>query len=161
MKKKNPGLASSLLNSYEDEDDSDVEDTNGSVKESLPWVHGMLKSPAKERKTWKRLILDGIRNTFNPKAKKGETEDLVNLLESSDVEIVGFVPNIQYIRIDGSEDFLKAWWVHPTQPTLIVKHKRLPLVFLAGPSLRFNESTIKEVDIESGVQKDDLIGFTG
>jgi len=160
-KKNNPDLASSLFSQEDDEVEADSFEASDGPKEALSWTYAMLKSPAKERKTWKKLILDGIRNTFNPKAKKGETEDLVNLLESSDVEIVGFIPNIQYIRLDGSEDFLKAWWVHPTQPTLIAKHKRLPLIFLAGPSLRFNESTIREVDIKSGVVKDDLIGFTG
>jgi hypothetical protein len=159
-KKKNPGPLSSLTVD-EDFEYEEVPEGCDEVKQALGWVYTMIKSPAKERKTWKRLILDGIRNAFNPKAKEGETENLVKLLESSDVEIVGFAPNIQYIRLDGSEDFLKAWWVHPTQPTLIAKHKRLPLVFLAGPSLRFNESVIREVDPRKGVDKEDLIGFTG
>lgn len=156
-------LVSSIIGRDSDDYEDDYESPSeaGGVKECLSWVYTMLRTSGKERKKWKKMILDGIRQTFNPKAKPGETEDLVNLLESSDVEIVGFVPNIQYIRVDGSEDFLKAWWVHPTQPTLIAKHKRLPLVFLAGPSLRFNETVIKEVNPKSGVKEEDLIGFTG
>lgn len=130
------------------------------VKDSLSWMMTMLMSPAKERKAMVKIILKNIRSAFNPRARKGETEDLVNLLESSDVEIIGLAPNIQYLRIDGSEDMLKAWWVHPNQPTLIAKHKRLPVVFLAGPSLRFNETVIKELDSE-GLKDDALLGFTG
>ncbi len=133
----------------------------GGVKDSLSWVSTMLMSPAKERKKWAKMILKNIKLAFNPDARPGETEDLVNLLESSDVEIIGFAPNIQYLRVDGSENFLKAWWIHPNQPTLIAKHKRLPLVFLAGPSLRFNETVIKEVNPEKGIQEESLVGFTG
>jgi hypothetical protein len=131
------------------------------VKDSLSWVSTMLMSPAKERKKWAKMILKNIRMAFNSEARPGETDDLVNLLESSDVEIIGFAPNIQYLRVDGSENFLKAWWIHPNQPTLIAKHKRLPLVFLAGPSLRFNETVIKEVNPENGIQEQSLVGFTG
>lgn len=133
----------------------------GDVKDSLSWVSTMLMSPAGERRKWVKMILKNLRKAFNPKAKEGETEELVNLLESSDVEIIGFAPNIQYLRVDGSENFLKAWWVHPNQPTLIAKHKRLPLILLAGPSLRFNETVIKEVNPEKGVQEESLVGFTG
>lgn len=133
----------------------------GEVKDGLSWVSTMLMSPAKERRTWVKIILKNLRKAFNPKAKKGETEELVNLLESSDVEIIGIAPNIQYLRVDGSENFIKAWWVHPNQPTLIAKHKRLPLVFLAGPSLRFNETVIKEINPEKGVEEQSLVGFTG
>jgi hypothetical protein len=131
------------------------------VKDSLSWVSTMLMSPAHERKKWVKMILKNLRKAFNPKAKKGETEELVNLLESSDVEIIGFTPNIQYLRVDGSEDFLKAWWIHPNQPTLIAKHKRLPLILLAGPSLRFNETVIKDINPEKGVEEQSLVGFTG
>lgn len=130
------------------------------VKDNLTWVSTMLMSPAKERKIWLKMVLKNLRLAFNPKAKKGETDDLVNLLKSSDMEIIGFAPNIQYLRVDGSEDFLKAWWVHPNQPTLIAKHKRLPFVILAGPSLRLDETVIKEVDSD-GLKDESLVGFTG
>lgn len=133
----------------------------GEVKENLSWVSTMIMSPAHERKQWLKIVLKNIKKAFNPKAREGETEELVKLLGSSDVEIIGFAPNIQYLRVDGSEQFLKAWWVHPTQPTLIAKHKRLPLVFLAGPSLRFDETVIKEINPEKGIEEESLIGFTG
>lgn len=134
---------------------------SGEVKDGLSWVSTMLMTPAAERKKWVKMLLRNLRKAFNPNANKGETDELVDLLESSDVEIIGFAPNIQYLRVDGSEAFLKAWWVHPNQPTLIAKHKRLPLVFLAGPSLRFNETVIKEVNPENGVEEQSLVGFTG
>lgn len=134
---------------------------SGEVKDGLSWVSTMLMTPAAKRKKWVKLILKNLKKAFNPSAKEGETEELVKLLESSDVEIIGFAPNIQYLRVDGSDQFLKAWWVHPNQPTLIAKHKRLPLVILAGPSLRFNETVIKEVNPESGVEEQSLVGFTG
>lgn len=131
------------------------------VAESMKYLRYIINSDRKDRENLKNQIIKGIEESHNPDAYEGETEDLVNLLRSPDVEIIGFVPNIQYIRLDGSVDFLKTWWVHATQPTLIVKHKRLPLVFLAGPSLRWNKSVIKEVNPKSGIEKDDLIGFTG
>lgn len=131
------------------------------VKDGLSWVPTMLMAPAKKRKSLVKMILNNIRKAFNPLAHKGETDEFVDFLEGSDVEIIGIAPNIQYLRIDGSDQFLKAWWVHPNQPTLIAKHKRLPFVILAGPSLRYNESVIKEVNPEKGVEDESLIGFTG
>ncbi|NDC48775.1 MAG: hypothetical protein EBZ61_06815 [Micrococcales bacterium] len=131
------------------------------VRDSLSWVSTMLMTSGKDRKKWVKIILKNLLTAFNPAARPGETEELVNLLDGPDVEIIGIAPNIQYLRVDGSENFLKAWWIHPNQPTLIAKHKRLPLVFLAGPSLRFNETVIKEVNPEKGIQEESLVGFTG
>lgn len=137
-----------------------------SVKECLSWFELMLKSPAKERKHWLKTVIAGVRATVmggkRGKLDRKELSELADFLESRDCEIIGFAPNLQYIRIEGPNELLNNWWVHAfSSPTIVAKHKRLPIVFLVNPSLRLDESTVFELGSGGRPKQADIIGYTG
>jgi hypothetical protein len=151
------------------------------VEQALGWVDTMLETPQKERVEWVNTILNGIRsNTASyvypmnqstlphrensiVKATTKELENLVDYIKSSDFEIMGFAPNINYIRVKGSPEYLNAWWVHPfSSPALVVKHKKLPVIMLVGASIQKDRSTIYEVEPESKhILNNPVEGYTG
>lgn len=84
---------------------------------------------------------------------------LSDALESGkDYELVGFIPKIEYIKVEGPKDELGVIWEHPhMSPNLLYKHKHLPVFIVAGPGLRFNDSVLNETGIDTrGVR-----GITG
>lgn len=135
------------------------------VTEHLPWVGVMLKTPRAGRMKWVKIILDGIRS-YREKAQARDRqadeqrEWLSDLLQDeSKFELVGFSPNVQYVKASGSEDQMSALWVHPWgTPQLLYKHKRLPLLIIAGPGIRFNESVLAE---SRENESESTLGITG
>jgi hypothetical protein len=147
------------------------------VEQALGWVETMLATPQKERITWVDTILKGIRSNSatyvypqsknqNPSACKStakELDNLVKYISSDDFEIMGFAPNIGYLRVRGSKEFLDAWWIHPfSSPTLVVKHKKLPVIMLVGPSIQKDRSTIYEIEAHGkDILTNPVEGYTG
>lgn len=132
----------------------------GEVKEALAWVGTMLKTPQRERERWVDIILNGVVDNTPAKAKN-EAKNLVKMIRDGTFELMGFAPNVQYIRVRGPSSFLGSWWVHPfSSPTLVAKHRTLPIIILVGPSLRLNEATIREIE-DGSLYENDVIGFTG
>lgn len=146
------------------------------VPQALAWVETMLSTPQAGREQWVRTLLKGIESNAaslvfpevqgkgSAKALKEAREELGNLvkmLRSDEVEIMGFAPNVQYLRVKGSHSFLESWWVHPfSSPTLVVKHKFFPLIMLVGPSLLKDKSAIYEVE-GSQILANPVEGYTG
>jgi len=121
----------------------------------LPWVELILSLPAKDRRKWVRQMLDGLRSYRSSGKKSKDSEWLSDWVGGKDFELIGFAPNIQYVKVDGTAEELKALWVHPWgSPVLVYKHKKLPMVTLVGPSIRLDESVM----VEDGM---DILGFTG
>lgn len=145
----------------------------GEVAQALSWVDTMLVTPQHERELWVEQIADGLKGNaasftypnVDPKAIKKTADDLAALVKtifSKDFEIIGFVPNINYIRVHGSKSFLNAWWVHPfSSPTLAVKHKKLPVIMLVGASILKDKSNIFELPPDSDqIFSNQVIGIT-
>lgn len=146
------------------------------VVQSLAWVETMLGSSQSTRAAWVETILSGVvsnaaAHVFPEVQGKGakkalaeskkSLQDLVKMISSDDFEIMGFAPNIQYIRVKGPKSYLESWWVHPfSSPTLVVKHRFLPAIMLVGPSLQKDRSSIYEV--EGGqILMNPVEGYTG
>jgi len=124
----------------------------------LGWVGTLLKTPASERREWVKEIIDGFKEyrkgRRNPKQKYLSEV----LSDKSQWEEVGFVPGVEYIKIDGAEDELNCIWEHPhMNPQLLLKHKTLPVFVIAGPGLRFNDSVLNE----KGIRSEGVRGITG
>jgi len=125
----------------------------------LSWVTTLLKAPESRRKQWVSEILEGFKE-YRKKNPKGKTEQyLSDTLEAEkEYELVGFVPKIEYIKVEGRQNELDCIWEHAhMSPQLLYKHKKLPLFIITGPGLRFNDSVLKEV----GLRSDGVRGITG
>lgn len=147
------------------------------VPQALKWVKTMLDTPQKEREGWVKMILSGIRSnpaSYISPTDKGdlkekisraskELNNLVDYITSTDFDIMGFAPNVSYIRVTGSKSYLDALWIHPfSSPTLVVKHKTLPVIMLVGASLQKDKSTIYEIPPNSKEIFDNPVeGYTG
>lgn len=144
------------------------------VKQALQWVYTMLETPQPEREHWVKIITEGMRGNAasfvkpedSPAMLKRTQEELNALVKTvlgKEFEIIGLAPNISYLRVSGTEDFLKAWWVHPfSSPTLAVKHKRLPIIMIVGASILKDKSNVFELPPESYkiFEAQNLIGIT-
>jgi hypothetical protein len=109
------------------------------TKEHLSWVSDLLNSSGDSRVNLKKKILENIKNTK-------ETKELYKLLTSSEVDFVGFAPNIYYAKATASQkDYLESLWVHPFGlPMLLFYHKPSCCLIVAGPGLRFNDTILNE-----------------
>lgn len=128
-------------------------------KEYLGWVNVILKSTRKERAEWVKIIMDGLRyyRQFNHRKTDWLSDQLEN---KADYELIGFVPNLSYIKHDAKDaGLLNAIFVHPWGvPSLLYKHKRLPIAVIVNPAMRLDDTVLNE---QKNPREDDLMGFTG
>lgn len=137
------------------------------VVEYLSWVYTMLSTPVKRRHQWVETIFDGLRSYRNSKRDGAHATYLSDaLLDSNTWEIIGFVPNVSYVRVDypkgfeGDDSMIENIFVHPWgAPTLLCKHRRLPVAIMVGPGMRWNDSVLSELKENGDVENP--IGFTG
>lgn len=118
-----------------------------------------MKAPESRRKVWVEEILEGFRS-YRQKNPKGDTALYLSDMLQNDKEwtLVGFVPKIEYIKVEGRANELDCIWEHPhMNPQLLYKHVKLPVFIIAGPGLRFNDSVLKEV----GLHREGVRGITG
>jgi hypothetical protein len=133
------------------------------VKEYLSWVHTIIHTDEETRWGWVELIMRGFRSYRNGKQGKyvRDKEYLSDALsDPSRFQLVGFAPNIQYVKVEGTEDQLKGVYIHPFgTPQLLYKHRDLPMLIIAGPGIRLDDSILKETgDVDGDIP---LIGITG
>lgn len=125
------------------------------IKKYLSWVYTFSKATAKERGRIREILLEGIKNF---KGRKKGT-DIYSYLRGVEVELVGFVPNIEYFKEKGASDEMEALFTHTFGgPTLLYKHKDYPILILASPTLRFNDSYLR--DAKKNVMKNEILGIT-
>jgi len=140
------------------------------MKEYLNWAMVMIQMAYKDpdkaresRKRWVDHILNGIKSYRGSSGEKTEeAKYLTDILSDEDTwELIGFAPNLQYIRCDHENDnMLKFLFVHPWgTPPLVYKHKRLPMFITVGPGIRWNDSILREIT-DNGYN-DHVEGATG
>ena len=155
----------------------------GSRMSYLRWVSTMLKAPEWRRKEWVKELINGFREYRIPKDNnpaefkdysKKQYDDFDNedyskddktkkylsdiLEEEKEVYLIGFVPKIEYIKVEGRDDELGVIWEHPhMNPALIYKHRTLPYFIIAGPGLRHDDSVLNEI----GMRSQKVRGITG
>ena len=127
------------------------------VKWSLSWVNTLVNSSKKIREEWVKIIIEGIRSYRNEKEDKGKYLSDV-LVDENEYEMIGLGVNACYVKVDGPKELLNALWVHAFgSPVLMLKHKKLPVIVLAGPGIRYNSSILQE----HGIDKSKVMGITG
>ncbi len=132
------------------------------VRDYLSWVETILKLPVEARLKMVDAVLNAIASYRDKIGEKtAEQKYLSDILRNEDeVELIGFSVNTMYVKaVSEFEDELDSIFVHPWgTPVLTYKHKRLPIVFLVGPGVRFNESVLDEV---KGNKRVKVRGITG
>jgi len=72
--------------------------------------------------------------------------------------MIGLGVNACYVRVNGDKELLNSLWVHAFgSPVLMLKHKKLPVIVLAGPGIRYNSSILQE----HGIDGSEVLGITG
>lgn len=126
---------------------SQVEKQDGVVV-ALTWAALMLKKSPSQRKKIRDLILERL--IFFDEGKKSEDgEILFSELKSEDNwYFIGFAPYAVYIKMEADlKEQLNCTWIHPySMPTLVYKHKRLPMVVHVNPELSYNKSVVHQLN---------------
>lgn len=132
------------------------------VRDYLSWVETILKLPQEARLKMVDAVISSIASYREKIGGKTEEQKYLSeiLKNQEDVELIGFSVNAMYVKAESEfQDELEAIFVHPWgTPVLAYKHKRLPIVFLVGPGVRFNESVLDEV---KGNPRVKVRGITG
>lgn len=108
----------------------------------MRWVETMLQVDSAERRHWVNEIIDGFRSL-----RKGARDKNVRYLsdvleEENEFQLIGFVPKIEYIKVEGPEEHMNVLWEHQhMNPVLLYKHKTLPVLILAGPGLKWDRDS--------------------
>lgn len=138
------------------------------MKEALKWFDLILKCGEKKRQQIRLSVLNAL-NKFSDKGEghsdtRAGTELSMLLQDKGEYEYIGITPNVMYAKEKGEPRDLNAVWVHPWgSPTLLYKHKRLPVVLMVNPGIRFNESMLREMKFNAARLKEfyELSGLTG
>jgi len=134
------------------------------VKEFNSWVYTLIETPVRKRKEWVKGVLEGIKN-FKVKNPSNNTQDMIDSLNSSSFDLVGFSTNINYIKDkkkpgDSKEDlehvFVHAWG----SPKLLYAHKDLPLLMIVGGDLRVDGTILSEIGKNKGKIPTGIRGLT-
>lgn len=129
------------------------------MKRYLNWVYTFSNSTSSERAKMKEELLKGIRNFITE--SNNRSDDLYKLLKSGDAEFVGFIPEISYFRESGHGQNLKALFVHPFGgPTLLFKMKHAPALIIASPTIRLNDSFLRDAKLNLKSIDDNILGIT-
>jgi hypothetical protein len=132
------------------------------VVQFLDWIDIVARSSVAYRRKIKDAILDGI-TRFNSRTDSQTKEglELAKSLRGSEFEEIGFSLNINYVKIDSKQAaLLRPIWVHAwATPKILYKHKKLPILVIAGPDLRFNDSIIGEISVND--YREQILGITG
>lgn len=131
------------------------------VIEDLSWVELLSRLPSSEREKLRATILEALSKVSEDGEGKPDTsagQMLVKMLASS-FDFRGFGTNLQYLRMKGRDEDLKSLWVHPfSMPTLIFSHKKLPVLLITHPALRWNKTVLQEMKENMGILEPFLKG---
>ncbi len=123
-----------------------------SDKMSIPvWFREVLAMNERERKHLVEEILKAI-------SREGSLSDkptasglgLVKMLKGQ-CELVGFSPNLWYCKAEGREGFRDTFIHKWGYPTLVYKHKTLPILIQANPGMRKDKMLLKEIPGNRGL----------
>lgn len=106
----------------------------------MSWVPTMLNSSKERRQEWIESIIDAFKS-LGPKKRDASVRYLSDVLsENKEFKFIGFVPKIEYIKADGPKNHMNVIFEHQhMNPTLLYKHKDLPVLIIAGPGIEWDE----------------------
>lgn len=129
----------------------------------MKWASILLLGNGRQRSKIVQYVVDAVK-IFKKGKSSPEGDAYQKLLESDKVELIGFVPNITYIRVDSSDkEDLEVLWDHRfSAPTLLFHLKDSPIMLLVNPNVAYNNSRLLEIDENSDlIEIRDLKGIIG
>lgn len=129
----------------------------------MKWANILLWGTAKERVAVVKATIEAVKIFKKGKVSKQGLE-AHKLITSNKVELVGFVPNISYIRATSSDpEDLEVIWDHRfSGPVLLYQLKDSPIMLLVNPNVAYNDSRLLEIDENSDlIEIRDLKGIIG
>lgn len=124
------------------------------VSEANPWVYTFKKANKKEESFELKEQLKTLENMGIDELKK-----FVGFLKNK-CEFLGFTYNSRYFKIKTESDGQRALYIHPFGgPVMAFKVKNKPIVFVTTPSLKYNDSHLKDLK-ENDLRHKEIIGET-
>lgn len=130
----------------------------------LSWVKTFLNAPTSFRKATKQRILAqletmGSGNSRDQKERIAQGKKIKELVSQSNMDCIGVLESISYLKIDGASDELPYIWEHKAgNPGLLYYDKKSGAVLLVAPGINFNDSVINRFDENKKVN---MRGITG
>lgn len=127
------------------------------------WVNILFCLDQKQRKILVEKVLEAIW-IFKKGKPSPEGDKAVDLLTSNKVELIGIVPDINYIRVSSKDKAdLEPLWNHRfSVPTLLYRVKDSPFLLLANPNVEYNDCKLLEIDENSDLKElRDIAGIIG
>lgn len=129
----------------------------------MKWASTLFWGTGKQRSEVVKTVIDAVK-IFKKGKPSPEGEEYQKLLQSNKVELIGFVPNITYIRVNSSDkEDLEVLWDHRfSAPTLLFHLKDSPIMLLVNPNVDYNNSRLLEIGENSDlIEIRDLKGIIG
>lgn len=132
-----------------------------SVKEYPSWFLLLDRVPVVRRLKMIEQVIADIRSYRSKKKVKNLVADVKylsdQLLNQDEFELIGFTPNLQYMKHEG-DDADRIYHHNFGTPTLAYSHKRLPIIVVTNAFLRKDRNVLSE---NPDNVLDDVRGITG
>lgn len=129
----------------------------------MKWAQILFSGSGKQRMNVVQNVIEAVKIYKKGKISE-EGENFFKLINSDKVELVGFTPNITYIRANSKDKSdLDVIWDHRfSAPTLLFHLKDSPIMLLVNPNVNYNDSRLMEIDENSDLMEiRDLKGIIG
>ena len=112
----------------------------------MKWANIIMWGTGNLRKKVVDAVIEAV-GIYKKGKKTKEGEEIQSLLKSNKVELIGFVPQVQYIRVDSKDpDDLEPIWEHKfSTATLLYQLKDTPIMLLVNPNVAYNYSILSDI----------------
>lgn len=116
------------------------------------WADMILDMTGKARKRIVKSIYDSVLIFKKGKPSK-EGKEIQNLMASDDLTLIGFIPQVQYLRVDSKnkEDLTPIWEHRFSVPSLLYQVKDKPMLVIINPNARYNHNILTEIEDNNDV----------
>lgn len=123
----------------------------------LSWAVTILNSDERTRKILVKQVFESVAH-YKQGELSPEGEELVADLKAN-YKVIGFTPSVTYLmNEERGEDSLNSFWEHPfSMPTLLLKHKTLPILVLTNGNIDFNDSRLLKMRRMDKLEVDEVL----
>jgi hypothetical protein len=126
----------------------------------LDWFCELAVTPIKKRNEALKYT-KGALEVFKKGEKSPEGKQLVDSIDSGEIELIGFCPSVNYTPVPNSKGLNDVgMYHHPfSEFTLLGKVKNLPMLVIVSANIDYNTSRL--IKNRFSTEKDEVVGITG